>query len=131
MLLLSYDIICQWSKKCVERMKLLPSNVRLYLVLHLCKFVIPKLHIYGHKLDCQLLFSLNLTQGVGRTDAEGIERTWANMGPVATSTKEMGPGSHSDTLDDHWGHWNWMKIVGFGKWPSNCACIWVWFRFNT
>ncbi|KAE9409052.1 hypothetical protein BT96DRAFT_782758, partial [Gymnopus androsaceus JB14] len=75
-------------------------------------FVILKLHIYGHKLWCQLLFSLNFTRWVGRTDAEGIERTWANMGPVATSTKEMGPGSALDMLEDHLGHWNWAKVLG-------------------
>lgn len=113
--ILSYDIICQWFKNLVERLKKLPPHIRLHLAVHLCKFVIPKLHIYGHKLACQLAFSLNFTPGVGKTDGEGIERTWANMGPVATSTREMGPGSHADTLEDHWSHWNWNKILGFGK----------------
>ncbi|KAJ7670794.1 hypothetical protein DFH06DRAFT_1267265 [Mycena polygramma] len=44
----------------------------------------------------------------------GIERPWANIGPVSTSTVEMGPGSRHDMLDDHWGHWNWLKLVGLG-----------------
>ncbi|KAE9388174.1 hypothetical protein BT96DRAFT_836658 [Gymnopus androsaceus JB14] len=114
-LVLSYDIMCQWFKKCVEHLKNLPPNVRYYLVRSMVKFLIPKLHIYGHLRECQDEFSFNLTPGVGRTDAEGIERTWANMGPVATSTKEMGPGSHADTLEDHWGHWNWRKIVGMAE----------------
>ncbi|KAJ3710041.1 hypothetical protein C8R42DRAFT_597743 [Lentinula raphanica] len=113
-LLISYDIVCQWSKKCIERLKSLPPEVRIHLVNAYVKFVIPKLHIYGHKQDCQVNFSLNFTKGVGRTDAEGIERTWANMGPVSTSTKEMGPGSHAETLEDHWSHWNWEKIVHKG-----------------
>ncbi|KAK7435288.1 hypothetical protein VKT23_019733 [Stygiomarasmius scandens] len=26
----------------------------------------------------------------------------------------MGPGSRHDTLDDHWGHWNFVKMVGLG-----------------
>ncbi|KAF8210729.1 hypothetical protein K438DRAFT_1570057 [Mycena galopus ATCC 62051] len=26
----------------------------------------------------------------------------------------MGPGARHDTLDDHWGHWNWQKLVGLG-----------------
>jgi hypothetical protein len=98
----------------IERLKALPPNVRLTLVLALVRFVIPKLHIYGHKLLCQLFFSLNYTPGSARTDGEGIERPWANIGPVATSTREMGPGSRHDTLDDHWGHWNWQKLVGLG-----------------
>ncbi|KAJ7776476.1 hypothetical protein DFH07DRAFT_865693 [Mycena maculata] len=110
---ISYDICCQWSKNLVERLKKLPPGLRLTIVLQLV-FLIPKLHIYGHKLLCQLLFSLNFTRGSARTDGEGIERPWANIGPVATSTREMGPGSRSDTLDDHWSHWNWQKLVGLG-----------------
>ena len=27
----------------------------------------------------------------------------------------MGPGTHHDTLDDHWGAWNWCKLVGLGR----------------
>ncbi|KAE9383792.1 hypothetical protein BT96DRAFT_843349, partial [Gymnopus androsaceus JB14] len=109
-LVLSYDIVCQWSKRCISRMAALPPNVRLHAVFFFIKFVIPKLHIYGHKLACQILYSLNFMKGVGRTDVEGIEHTWANMGPVATSTKEMGPGSSLDALEDHLGHWNWGRL---------------------
>ncbi|KAJ7711574.1 hypothetical protein B0H16DRAFT_1343629 [Mycena metata] len=111
---ISYDICCQWSKNLIERLKKLPPNLRLHLVISIVRFLIPKLHIYGHKLLCQLLFSLNFTLGSARTDGEGIERPWANIGPVATSTREMGPGSRLDTLDDHWSHWNWQKLVGLG-----------------
>lgn len=112
--LLSYDINCQYSKKIVERLKALPPLIRLNLILAHFKFVIPKLHIHGHTLACQLKYSLNLLAEVGRTDGEGIERPWANIGPVSTSTREMGPGSRHDTLDDHLGHWNWQKLVGIG-----------------
>jgi hypothetical protein len=111
---LSYDICCQWSKYLIERMKEMPNGIKLNLILSLLRFVIPKLHIYGHKLACQLNFSLNYTPGAGCTDGEGIECPWANIGPVATSTREMGPGSRQDTLNDHWGHWNWQKLVGLG-----------------
>ncbi|KAJ7871245.1 hypothetical protein B0H14DRAFT_2257556, partial [Mycena olivaceomarginata] len=27
----------------------------------------------------------------------------------------MGPGARHDTLDDHWGHWNWRELVGLGE----------------
>ncbi|KAJ6474079.1 hypothetical protein DFH09DRAFT_1343353 [Mycena vulgaris] len=98
---LSYDICCQWSKYLIERLKLLPPAIRLTLVIALVRFLIPKLHIYGHKMLCQLFFSLNYTQGSAQTDGEGIERPWANIGPVATSTREMGLGLRLDTLDNH------------------------------
>lgn len=112
---LSYDINCQYSKKIAQRMKALPPLLRFNVIMQLFRFVIPKLHIHGHTLACQLLYSLNLLPEVGRTDGEGIERPWANIGPVSTSTREMGPGSRHDTLDDHLGHWNWQKFVGIGK----------------
>ena len=114
-MIVSYDIACQWSVHLYHRLLGLPQHVRTELDLALFIFVIPKLHILGHELSCQVEYSLNLTPGVGRSDGKGIERPWAHLGPVATSTHEMGPGSRHDTLDDHLGNWNWGKLVGFGK----------------
>lgn len=112
--MLSYDVICQYSKDFVNRLKKLPPLIRLAVIRILWQFVIPKMHIHGHKQDCQIKYSLNLTPGAADTDGEGIERTWADIGPVSTSTREMGPGSRHDTLDDHWSHWNWQKLVKLG-----------------
>ncbi|KAK7461135.1 hypothetical protein VKT23_009062 [Stygiomarasmius scandens] len=113
-LIISYDIVCQWSKKLLTRLKKLPNLVRLNLTFRVLYFVIPKLHILGHLIKCQEKYSLNFTLGVGQTDAEGIERVWSGLGGVAGSLKEMGPGSHHDTLEDHIGHWNWSKVIGLG-----------------
>ncbi|KAL1740799.1 hypothetical protein HDZ31DRAFT_46757 [Schizophyllum fasciatum] len=114
-LLLSYDICCQYSKNFEEHIKKLPSLIRFKLAYAFVRFVIPKLHIHGHKLDCQLRFNLNWTWGVGRTDGEGVERPWGFLGPLGTSLRQMGPGSATDTLDDHFGHWNWLKLIGLGS----------------
>jgi hypothetical protein len=70
--------------------------------------------------ECNLAFSFNLTKGIGRTDGEAPERGWANINPAAQSTKEMGPGSRRDTLDDHFGDWNWKKIIKLGKLFAFC-----------
>ncbi|KAE9397164.1 hypothetical protein BT96DRAFT_957972 [Gymnopus androsaceus JB14] len=83
----SYNIVCQWYKNLVAR-----------------------LHIYGHQLFCQLQFSLNWLWGAGRTDGEGVERGWSG----ATSTQDMGPGSRHGTMNNHFGHWNWIKLTGLG-----------------
>jgi hypothetical protein len=106
----SYDIACQWGVNLIERLKRLPSQVRLHIILSL-SFVIPKLHIYGHKIRCQLNYSFHLHPGVGNTDGEGIERSHSFIGPMGTATREMGPGSRHDTLDDGWGFWNWLKVT--------------------
>ncbi|KAF8202087.1 hypothetical protein K438DRAFT_1581552 [Mycena galopus ATCC 62051] len=77
-------------------------------------FVIPKMHIKGHLPNCGILYSFNLTPGSGQTNGEGIERPWANVGGIASSTRIMGPGAQYDTIDDHWGHWNWQKLISLG-----------------
>ncbi|KAE9384818.1 hypothetical protein BT96DRAFT_841681, partial [Gymnopus androsaceus JB14] len=110
----SYDIVCQWYKNLVAHVKALPSLIRRDLSQEDVLFVIPKLHIHSHQLFCQLRFSLNWLWGAGRTDGEGVERGWAHLGPIATSTRDMGPGSRHGTMNDHFGSWNWMKLTGLG-----------------
>ncbi|KAJ7058645.1 hypothetical protein C8F01DRAFT_1085756 [Mycena amicta] len=88
------------------------TGVGMGLALEFVRFVVPKMHINGHTLVCQVKYSLNLVPGSGQTDAEGIEQAWAVVGGLAGSTRLMGPGSRSDALDDHWGYWNWRKVLG-------------------
>ncbi|KAJ7694277.1 hypothetical protein B0H14DRAFT_3044225 [Mycena olivaceomarginata] len=112
--LLSYDIMCQWSKNLKERLLKLPPALRFHLVQYIVKFVIPKLHILGHLRWCQEFFSLLFTLGAAQADMEGIERIWSSSGLMGASTREMGPGARQDTLDDFWHYWNWNKVVGMG-----------------
>jgi hypothetical protein len=110
--LISYDIICQWWKYLLERLQKLPPLVKITIILKMFRFVIPKMHIHSHTLDCQVKFSLNLVPGSGQTDGEGIERPWASIGAIASSTRVSGPGARHDILDDHWNFWNWLKTIG-------------------
>ncbi|TFK68354.1 hypothetical protein BDN72DRAFT_870985 [Pluteus cervinus] len=105
----SYDIACQWTKHLFERLiryapYFTPTD-------HHFKFLIPKWHIAAHQDSCRANFSFHYTRHVGRTDSEAPERGWAAMNGIATSTKEMGPGTRRDTLDDHFGDHNWRKTV--------------------
>ncbi|KAK7026491.1 hypothetical protein VNI00_015571 [Paramarasmius palmivorus] len=111
---LSYDIACQYCKKFFDRMRLLPTEAMMEVDESRWSFVIPKLHIRGHERPCQETFALHLHPGAGQTDGEGIERLWAEVGPVGISTREMGPGHQRDTIDDHQGARNWRKICGLG-----------------
>ena len=83
--------------------------------IHDAKFVLPKFHIYNHGVSCQTRYSLNYLLHSGRMNGEDPERWWAHINPVSMSTREMGPGSHTDTIDDHALAWNWQKITNFGK----------------
>ncbi|KAG9311391.1 hypothetical protein JVU11DRAFT_8502 [Chiua virens] len=65
-------------------------------------------------MECQWKYSFNYVKGVARTDGEAPERAWSTLNPVASSTKEMGPGHRRDTLDDLIGDSNWKKFIGMG-----------------
>lgn len=78
-------------------------------------FLVPKFHLPAHIEACNLKYSFHLTPDVGQTDGEAPERGWADANPLARSTKEMGPGSRRDTLDDHFNDWNHKKIIALGK----------------
>ncbi|KAJ6488184.1 hypothetical protein C8R47DRAFT_978857 [Mycena vitilis] len=116
-LVISYDIVCQWRINLWTRLlkykpvlkKRARSGKRYYM------WLIPKFHLPAHIEACNILYSFNLTPYVGQTDGEAPERGWANANPLAMSTKEMGPGSRRDCLDDHFNDWNHKKIIALGR----------------
>ncbi|KAH7906735.1 hypothetical protein BJ138DRAFT_1219206 [Hygrophoropsis aurantiaca] len=111
---ISYDIACQWNKNLKKRMISYGAAVSFDYDSKRMAFFVPKFHLPAHVMSCQTRFSFNLMKGVGRTDGEAVERGWANINPAASSTREMGPGSRRDTLDDHFGDWNWKKLYHLG-----------------
>lgn len=119
---ISYDIACQWHKNLWRRMLRVPEAWHINHDSKDITFLVPKFHLPAHITECQWQFSFNLVRGVGRTDGEAPERGWANINPAASSTKEMGPGSRRDTIDDHFGDWNWKKVIGLGKIHHLEAC---------
>lgn len=119
-LVVSYDIACQWSRNLAKRVQLYPTNPLSDGRMNITTLV-PKFHLPAHVMECQTSFSFNLVPGVGRTDGEAPERGWSEINAVASSTKEMGPGSRRDTLDDHFGARNWRKTTQIGM--SKCFHI--------
>ena len=118
-LVVSYDIVCQWHKNLWHWMKVIPHEWQVDPNGHISViFLVPKFHLQAHIEYCHNNYSFNLTPGVGRTDGEGVERGWDHINALAPSTREMGPGSRRDTLDDHFGDRNWKKIVGLGVFGS-------------
>ncbi|KAG2029337.1 hypothetical protein BDR03DRAFT_987823, partial [Suillus americanus] len=111
---ISHDIACQWSKHIRKCMSSYPSAIHFNHTHKNVVFLVPKFHLPAHITACQIRFSYNLVKGVGRTDGKAPERGWANINPVAMSTRKMGPGSRRDTLDDHFGDFNWKKVSNFG-----------------
>ncbi|KAJ6538207.1 hypothetical protein DFH09DRAFT_1249732 [Mycena vulgaris] len=111
----SYDIACQWHIHIWHRMAGYKNEtLTIDGAGKFMTFLVPKFHLPAHIEACNLRFSFNLTRDVGQTDGEAPERGWANANPLARSTKEMGPGSRRDTLDDHFNDWNHKKIIALG-----------------
>ncbi|KAH7904941.1 hypothetical protein BJ138DRAFT_1118936 [Hygrophoropsis aurantiaca] len=113
-IILSYDISCQYKKNFRTRLDNMPEALRVTPDKTDIAFVLPSWHALAHKSQCQTEHSIAYHPGAGRTDGEGIERSWAEMNTLATSTKEMAPGARYDTLDSHFGFHNWEKNIHLG-----------------
>lgn len=112
---ISYDIACQWSKNLKSRLQTMDNDFFLFNEGVNTKYLVPKFHLPAHIMACRNQYSFNYAHGVGRTDGEGIERGWNEINPLATSTREMGPGTRRDIIDAHFGDHNWRKIISFCK----------------
>ncbi|KAJ7822085.1 hypothetical protein B0H14DRAFT_3471004 [Mycena olivaceomarginata] len=113
-LTLSYDIACQWKVRLPERMKKLPDAMQLPPDNIKLQCTLPVWHASSHNGDCKDANSLSFKEGVGKSDGEGVERTWSVLNPAAYATKDAGRGQRADTLDDRLDNHNFLKNVGQG-----------------
>ncbi|EIN05220.1 hypothetical protein PUNSTDRAFT_75047 [Punctularia strigosozonata HHB-11173 SS5] len=109
----SYDIACQWKKNRKKRHAAFPASFAALSAITM-RFFIPNMHVQGHMLLCQTVMYFLLHEFVGLTHAETIEQEWAHIRGVSTMTQDMGLGARRHTLNDHWGHWNFWKVVKMG-----------------
>ena len=87
MLVVSYDVACQWSINFASHLAVFPVAMQFKISNVFFTTVIPKFHILGHGPQCQSTWSLNFRRWMGRTDGEGVEHEWSHINPVALSTK--------------------------------------------
>ncbi|KAF9543143.1 hypothetical protein CPC08DRAFT_649982 [Agrocybe pediades] len=114
LVVISYDIACQWFINIFRRMdEHWPKDLKIPPTTKLIP-AIPKLHEPMHQSTNHQVYSLNFISGVGQTDCECPERVWGPHNCLGNSTKTQGPGSRQDVLDDHFGFWNWVKVVNIG-----------------
>ena len=117
----SYDIACQWYKNFYSRMaEAFPSSWRINTCGVDIRFLVPKFHLPAHIERCQQYFSFNYAKFVGQTDGKAPKRGWSDLNGLAYSAREMGPGAHQNTIEDHIGDWNfgrklseWVSQVNF------------------
>ncbi|KAJ7895585.1 hypothetical protein B0H14DRAFT_3426194 [Mycena olivaceomarginata] len=97
-----------------ERMPNLPQELHLPLDKIKVQYALPVWHVGSHNEDCQDENSLSLKVGVGKTDGEGVERTWSVLNPAAFSMKDSGRGVRADSLEGKIDNHNYLKNVGQG-----------------
>ncbi|KAI0037791.1 hypothetical protein FA95DRAFT_1585548 [Auriscalpium vulgare] len=112
---ISYDIACSYHKNFASRMIKHPPERRLPLNEMDIEWAVPKFHLLAHGNDCQTKLNLDLIEWVGRTHGEGVETGWAELNPIALSTREMAFGSRHESLDDILGGINWRKLINIGN----------------
>ncbi|KAF7288129.1 CxC2 domain-containing protein [Mycena chlorophos] len=114
---ITYDVACHWQVLLPTRAALIRSRGGITTDLSSFKmqFALPVWHAAAHEVNCRTTNTLSYALGVGKTDGEGIERTWSLLNPIAWSTKEMGEGARHDALEDKIDHLNFEKNIGFGK----------------
>ncbi|KAI0057483.1 hypothetical protein BV25DRAFT_1812316 [Artomyces pyxidatus] len=113
-MVLTYDIACQYSKNFLRRMAQFPVEFQIDISETDITFLIPKFHLLAHGVPCQVSYSLNFTEGVGRTCGEGIEAGWADTNGASLSTREMSGEGRHEALDDFLSAINWRKTIGLG-----------------
>ncbi|KAF7340931.1 hypothetical protein MSAN_02078100 [Mycena sanguinolenta] len=91
-LIVSYDIVCQWSINIWVRLARYKPELkdRAGTGYRDWVWLIPKFHLPAHIEACNILYSFDLTP-------------------------EMGPGARRDVLDDHFNDWNHKKIIALGR----------------
>lgn len=110
-----YDIYCHWAKNFPTRIQDLTVPAGKVTLPERFYGSIPKYHLAGHTDSCYALYSLNNMEGIGRLDAEGCERAWADLNQASGSTSEKGPGARVDSINHCMHDWNWRKTVGMGE----------------
>ncbi|RPD56280.1 hypothetical protein L226DRAFT_469306, partial [Lentinus tigrinus ALCF2SS1-7] len=105
---ISYDVACSYSVKVPTRWARYGYRTLADRKMTWC---IPMFHLNAHRERCRSVFSPYLLPYSGRLNGEGTERRWSMANGYAPATKEMGPGSRNDFLDDVFGDQNWVKVT--------------------
>ncbi|KAI0027460.1 hypothetical protein K488DRAFT_61527 [Vararia minispora EC-137] len=108
----SYDLACISSVHLVKRF----SDHFPHLVdqIKMIRWAVPAVHVANHKERCQYEFSTAYLEQFGHFFGETCEVIWAEMNQLGPMICQMNAGRRHDTLNDHFGDWNWKKTIKMG-----------------
>ncbi|KAK7681433.1 hypothetical protein QCA50_015525 [Cerrena zonata] len=120
--LLLYDIMCQFWVNFLKRMRAMPDDLQLPGGVEF-KRGIGLFHVHGHVKECFARYAPTFIQGAGMLDGEIIETLWNLLNYTASSARAMSWFHRQEYIDTHMGDSNWKKLIGmvaaiFQKWKN-------------
>ncbi|KAJ7920718.1 hypothetical protein B0H13DRAFT_1605173 [Mycena leptocephala] len=115
LVVISYDIACQYAINFWQRMLDMPEALRVRIPERNVWWKVPNFHLPMHKIPCHPAYSFHWMPGAGMTHGEGVEQNWAFSNGVAPSTRLMGPGSRHATLEDIFGFHNYDRQLAMHR----------------
>lgn len=121
MLLLLYDIMCQYWVNFTRRTKTAGRIQGLSHILKLrddlmIKRGIGLFHVHGHIKECYPRYAPTFIESAGMVDGEIIETLWHILNDTASSARAMSWFHRQEYLDVHMADSNWKKLTRMGMW---------------
>lgn len=118
-LLLSYDIMCQWSIHWQQRFTATQNSLGKWRTrnLRILK-AIGSWHVHGHKAECLARYGFQWIVGAGMMDGELVETLWAYLNGLSRTARAMTKAHREESLNDGLNNWNLKKILNTGESPA-------------
>ncbi|EJD40671.1 hypothetical protein AURDEDRAFT_40750, partial [Auricularia subglabra TFB-10046 SS5] len=101
---------CQYWQKIKERwQRQFPENPQHIKALRNVVVTIGKLHIRGHKPECQKLYHPAYKTGFGRNCGENPERPWPETNHASAISRDANPGHREDIQNNTHRDWNMKR----------------------
>lgn len=113
--IISSDRACQLLINAISRWEIEFEGENKHIeIIKRVAWAIPKMHIHGHKEDCQFCYHFAYLRDCGRTCGEGVETTWVEVNHMGALAKDAGYGHREDMINGGQGHWNFCKVLELG-----------------
>ncbi|KAI0027335.1 hypothetical protein K488DRAFT_61904 [Vararia minispora EC-137] len=114
----SFEIVATYDMACITTVHLAHRFQENYpefaALIEKIRWGIPVVHIINHKERCQYQYSTSYQASFARHHGETAEQAWAEMNQIGPIIRQMNSGCRQDTLNNHYGNWNWKKTIKIG-----------------
>ncbi|KAF8873364.1 hypothetical protein CPB84DRAFT_1895273, partial [Gymnopilus junonius] len=109
--LISYDVTCSYCVHVLERFINTTQIQDVAQIIAIARWLIPLVHVQNHNDDCMYRFASAYIKSAGHFHGETAEHFWPTGNQLGGQTCQMNAGHCHDTLIDHFGNWNFKKLI--------------------